>query len=188
MTTLTGTRFIAGLPTKPATKVLTGCAKTRVGRVVLLQQAAVHHRHLVGHGHRFELVVGDVDDGGVEVLVEALQLRAHLHAELGVEVGERLVHQEGARVAHQRPAERHALLLAAGELARPPLEQVHDVEHLGGRHDLLVDLGLRQLPHLQREGEVLVDRLVADRARSSGRPWRCRDPWDRDRSTSWSPI
>ena len=102
------------------------------GGVVLLQEAAVHHRHLVGHGDGLELVVGDVDDGGVEVVVEALDLRAHLHAELGVEVGERLVHQEDRRVAHQRAAEGDALLLAAGELAGLALEQVGDVEDLGG--------------------------------------------------------
>ena len=104
--------------------------------------------------------MGDVDDRGVEVLVEALQLRAHLHAELGVEVRERLVHQECARIAHQRPPERHALLLAARKLARLAREKVLDVEHLRRRHDLLLDLRLWQLSHLQREGEVLVDGLV----------------------------
>ncbi len=92
--------------------------------------------------------------------MEALEFGAHLHAQLGIEVGERLVHQKGARIAHQRPAERHALLLAARQLARPALEQVHDVEHLGGVHYLLFDLGARQLPHLQRKGEVLEHCLV----------------------------
>ena len=37
-----------------------------------------HHRHLVGHGDGFELVVGYVDDGRRQVLVEALQFTAHL--------------------------------------------------------------------------------------------------------------
>ena len=83
----------------------------------MLQHADVHDRDPVGHRHRLDLVVGDVDHGGVELLVEALQLGAHLHAQLGVEVGERLVHQEGLRIAHQRAAERDPLLLPAGELA-----------------------------------------------------------------------
>ena len=155
-----GIRLIAGLPMKLATNMLTGLAKTCAGRVVLLQEAAVHHRHLVGHGHGLELVVRHVDDGRVEVLVEALDLGAHLHAQLGVEVGERLVHEEDRRIAHQRAAERDALLLAARELARLALEQVGDVEHARGLLDLLVDLLVGQLPHLQREGEVLVDRLL----------------------------
>ena len=64
-------------------------------------------------------------------------------------------------VAHQRAAERHALLLAARELARLALEQMRHVEHLAPPPcTLLVDLGLGQLAHLQREGEVLVDRLL----------------------------
>ena len=160
-TASSGIRLIAGLPTKLATNVLTGWAKTFLGRVVLLQEAAVHHRHLVGHGHGLELVVRDVDDGRVEVVVEALDLGAHLHAQLGVEIGERLVHQEDARVAHQRPAERDALLLAARQLARLALEQVRDVEHLGAPPCTFLSISsLRQLPHLQREGEVLEDRLL----------------------------
>ena len=129
-------------------------------RIVLLQKAAIHHGHLVGHGDGLELVVRHVDDRGLQVLVEALDLGAHLHAQLGVEVGERLVHQEDRGVAHQRAAESHTLLLAARELARLALEQVRHVEHLRRFPDLPVDLVPRQLAHLQREGEVLVDRLL----------------------------
>ena len=99
-------------------------------RIVLLQIAAVHHRHLVGHGHGFELVVRHIDDRRLQVLVEALDLRPHLHAQLGVEVGERLVHQEYRGVAHEGAAQSHALLLAAGKFARLALEQVRHVEHL----------------------------------------------------------
>jgi hypothetical protein len=46
----------------------------------------------------------------------ALDLGAHLHAQLGVEVRERLVEQEHLRLAHDRAAHRDALALAAGEL------------------------------------------------------------------------
>jgi len=66
--------------------------------------------------------VGDVDGGGLEALVEALELDAHLHAQLGVEVGERLVEEEDWRVPHDGPAHGDALALAAGELARLALE------------------------------------------------------------------
>ncbi len=52
-------------------------------------------------------------------------------AELGVEVRERLVHEEHRRLAHDRPGQRDALALAAGELPRPPVEQVRDLERLG---------------------------------------------------------
>ncbi len=51
--------------------------------------------------------------------IRALQrpdLAPHLLAQLRVEVGERLVHQADRRLGDDRAAERHALLLAAGEL------------------------------------------------------------------------
>ena len=51
-------------------------------------------------------------------------LAAHLHAQLGVEVRERLVEQEHLRVAHDGAAHGDALPLAAGKLARPPTEKL----------------------------------------------------------------
>ena len=53
-----------------------------------------------------------------EPLVQLLDLGAHLHAQLGVEVGQRLVEQEDLRIAHDGAAHGDALALAAGELAR----------------------------------------------------------------------
>ena len=44
-------------------------------------------------------------------------LDPHLHAQLGVEVRQRLVEQEDLRLAHDGAADRDALALAAGELA-----------------------------------------------------------------------
>ena len=104
--------------------------------------------------------MGHVDDRRVEILVEPLDLGSHLHAQLGIEVGQRLVHQEDGGIADQRAAERDALLLAARQLPGLALEKVGDVEHARCVAHLLVDLGRRHPAHLQREGEVLVDRLV----------------------------
>jgi hypothetical protein len=60
--------------------------------------------------------VRDVDHRGAELLLEPRHLGAHLNAQLCVQVRERLVHEEGRRVAHDRAAHRHALALAAREL------------------------------------------------------------------------
>src|SRR5690606_38102606 len=57
----------------------------------LFDAAAVHDDDAVGHGHGFDLVVGDVDGGDPQPLVQGLDLAAHDDAEFGVEVGERLV-------------------------------------------------------------------------------------------------
>ena len=54
--------------------------------------------------------------------MEPRDLGAGLHAQLGVEVRERLVHEEHRRLPDDRPAERNALALAAGQLPRLLLE------------------------------------------------------------------
>ena len=81
-------------------------------------------------------------------------------AKLRVEVRERLVHQEGRGLAHDRAAERDALSLAAGELLRLPLQQRLEAEDLGGASDALLDLGLRRPLVAQAEREVVVHRHV----------------------------
>ena len=119
-----------------------------VGRVVvellrrggLLEPAVAHDRDAVAHRHRLGLVVRDVERRRAELLVQAREVRAHLDAQLGVEVRQRLVHQERLRLAHDRAPERDALALAAGERARAAREQVADAQaRRGAASTLLAD-------------------------------------------------
>ena len=48
-------------------------------------------------------------------------LGARRRSQLRIEVRQRLIEQEHLRMAHQRPAERDALALAARELPRQPV-------------------------------------------------------------------
>ena len=109
----------------------------------LLQHAGAHDRDPVAERQRLGLVVGDVDRRRLEALLDPRDLGAHLHAQLGVEVRQRLVHQEHARVADDRAAHRDALALAAGQVGGLALEVLLEVEDPRGLVDLLVDLGLR---------------------------------------------
>ena len=84
---------------------------------VLLDAALVEDDDAVGDVHRLLLVVGDQDGGDVDLVVQPAQPRAQLGADLGVERAERLVEQQHARLDGQRARERHALALAAAELA-----------------------------------------------------------------------
>ena len=92
--------------------------------------------------------------------MEAGDLGAGLDAQLGVEVGERLVHQEDGRLADDRPTERDALALPAGQLLRLAVEQLLELDGLGRLVDAALDLGLGDLAQLEPEGEVLADRHV----------------------------
>ena len=68
----------------------------------LLEHALVEHGHAIAERQRLHLVVRDVDHRRAEPLVELLQLGAHAHAQLGVEVGERLVEEVDVGPADER--------------------------------------------------------------------------------------
>ena len=89
-------------------------------------------------------------------------LGAHLGAELRVEVGQGLVHQAHRRARDDGAAQRHALLLAAGELRRLAVEQAREPEQVGDLRQPRVAFRLRHLAHLQPEQDVLRDRQVRE--------------------------
>src|SRR5439155_2329442 len=84
----------------------------------LLDPALAHDGDGVGHRHGLFLVMRDVDEGDPDVVLDRLQFELHLLAELQVERSERLVEEQDAGTVYERARERHALLLATGELAR----------------------------------------------------------------------
>src|SRR2546421_158989 len=73
------------------------------------------------------------------------------------EVRQRLVHEEDARVAHDRTPHGDSLALAAGELARLALQQVSEAQCLADTLDTAPDLASRRVPRPQAEGDVLED-------------------------------
>ena len=110
-------------PMKSATNWLFGLAVDVLRRAALDDLAEIEHRDLVGQRQRLGLVVGDVDGGDAEPLLQALELDPHLLAQLGVEIGQRLVEQQDLRLAHQAAREGEPLLLAAGKLRGGPLSR-----------------------------------------------------------------
>ena len=123
----------------------------------LLDVTVAHDDDTVAQRHGLGLVVGDVDESGVDALAQLDDLRAHLVAELGVEVGQGLVHQHDLRVTHDRAANGDTLALAAGERLGLAVEILGDVQNLGSLADLLVDLVLGGVTQLQREGHVIIN-------------------------------
>ena len=126
----------------------------------LLQKAALEYGDPVAERHRLGLVVGDVDRGDAEPLLQPGDLGAHLSAELRVEVRQRLVEEERVGVAHDRATHRHPLALTTGQVARLALEVLVELQGLRGRPHLLVHRRLVRLGQPKRERDVLVDRQV----------------------------
>ena len=162
---------MAGEPMKPATNVFAGRSNSSRGVAHCCSRASAQHRDAVAQRHRLGLVVRDVDRRGAEPRLERRDVGPHLHAQLRVEVGERLVHEEHARLAHDRAPHRHALALAAGELTGLALQVRRQLEHLGDLAHPLVALAALDLGHAQREADVVghaqvrVERVVLEHHR-----------------------
>ena len=126
----------------------------------LANPALAHDDEAVGHGQGLLLVVGHHHGGQSELALQFADLDAHLLAQLGVEIGQRLVEQQHVGPEHQRTGQRHALLLAAGQLPRQPVAEMIEPHQAQGLGDLRRHLGLRYLAHLEAEGDVLGHRHV----------------------------
>ena len=92
------------------------------GAVHLLDDAVVEDCDAFAESHRLGLVMGHVERRHPEPLVQLDELRAHLYAQLRIEVRQRLVHQERSGVADDRTTHRHALALATREGAGLAIE------------------------------------------------------------------
>ena len=71
----------------------------------LLDDTIFHDDDTVAHGHSLGLVVGNVDEGGSQLLVQLDDLGAHGGTQLSVQVGERLVKQQDMRISNDRTAD-----------------------------------------------------------------------------------
>ena len=124
-------------------------------RAHLLHMAAAHDNDVVGDGHCLGLVVGDVDRGDTHLLLDLTDLGTHGDTQLCVQVGQRLVEEQDARLQDQGSRQRDTLLLTAGQLVRHTgfhavhLDQLQDVQ------DLLTDHILRELAELQSVSHVV---------------------------------
>ncbi len=105
----------------------------------VLKNAAVQDRDPVRQGQGLHLVVRDVDRGDAERPDQRGDLHPQLGAHAGVQVRQRLVHEEELGLAHDRPAHRDPLALAAGERAGAAVEGLVDVQRLGQLGDALAD-------------------------------------------------
>ena len=137
-----------------------------LGRAELADLAGAHHGDAIAERQRLVLVVGDEDRRHRDLPLQRLQPHPGPVAQLGVEVGERLVEQQQARRRRQRPGQRDALLLAARQLVRVALGQVAELDELQHlAHPLLLGRALDP-PQPERVADVLGDGHVRpDRVR-----------------------
>ena len=133
-----------------------------LGRAHLQQPTRIEDRQPVAHGERLLLVVGDEHEGDAHLALQALQFHLHALAQLQVERAERLVEQQHLGPVHQRPGQRHALLLPARQLVRAPPAHVAELHELEGLGHSGADLVAAHLLHAQTEADVVGDGHVGE--------------------------
>ncbi len=112
----------------------------------------------MGHEHR----------GRAELALQALDLGPGVDPQAGIEVGERLVHQQHGRVADHGAADRDPLALATGQIGRAALQERPQPQHVGGRLDLALDHLGREPLLAQAEADIVahahmrVERVVLE--------------------------
>ena len=118
--------------------------------------AVLEDRHAVGDRHRLFLVVRHIDQRLPELALDALQLDAGLLAQPRVERRDRIVHQIGGGIAHQRARDRDALPLAARKLGRQLVQDMADMQLLRRRRPRARSISASgNLPLDQREADIV---------------------------------
>ena len=125
--------------------------------IQLLDDAVVHDRDLITDREALLLIMGDVDCGEAELLLQLTDLDTHLYAELRIEVTERLIEEHEIRLDDHRTGECHTLTLSAGHLLRKALLEAVEVDRVEHLHHALPDLRLRQIAAAQTERDILED-------------------------------
>ena len=126
-------------------------------RAHLLDDPVMQRDDPVGHGHGLDLVMGHIDRGGAEIAVKLLDLGPHLLAQPCVEIGERLVEQEGLGLAHDGAAHGDPLALAAGERPGPALEELAQAQDPGRLRDSFVHPLLRRAAQPEAVAQIAGD-------------------------------
>src|SRR3984957_7720107 len=126
----------------------------------LANTALAHDDEAVGHGQRLLLVMGDHHGRQFQLALQLADFHPHVLTQLGVEIGQGLIEQQHIGPEHQRAGQRHALLLAAGQLARQPVAELLEPHQAQDFRDLRRHLRLRHLAHFEAEGDVLGHRHV----------------------------
>ncbi len=126
----------------------------------LLEPAVVQDGEPVGERHRLDLVVRHVERRHAEPPLQLLELGPCVGADLGVEVRQRLVHQEQRGLADDGASERDALLLPARQLMRLARDERLDPEHARDARDPPRDLLTRHAVTLEAERQIVPHRHV----------------------------
>ncbi len=123
---------------------------------LLLDDTVAHDDDMIRHGHCLDLIVGHIDGGRPQPVMQRPDLLAHMHAQRRIEIRQGLVEEECLGMTDDGAAHRNPLALPAGEFARIAL---HEVGKTGGRRHFgrrLQRLRLFDAAYAQAVGQILL--------------------------------
>ena len=93
----------------------------------LLDFPGFQHRNPVCHRHRLNLVVRNIEGCRAELTLPPPDFDAHFGAQLRIQIGNGLIHEEYLRPTHHGSTESDALRLTTAQLTRHPHEEMFNV-------------------------------------------------------------
>ena len=75
--------------------------------------AIVHHHHMISKCHCLFLVMGDVNKGSANPLLDGFEFILHLPPQLKIKCAQGFIQQQHGGFNHQRPGQGHPLALPA---------------------------------------------------------------------------
>ena len=117
-------------------------------RIYLLHDTVFHNDDSCTKSHSFCLVMGYVNDGSAQVLMQFGDLNTHLNSQFCIQIGKRFVHQEYFRITDDGTSHGNTLSLTTGKSVRLTVKKFVKVKNLGSFTNLLVNLILWHLAEL----------------------------------------
>ncbi len=126
--------------------------------VYLLNETVLHNDDARTHSHSFHLVVGYVNKGRLQFVMQLAYLRTHSGTQFRVEIAQRLVEQEYLGLAHYRASQRYALTLSARQSLGFAVEIFRNAQYARGFLNLFVYFRLGKFTQFKSERHILVYR------------------------------
>ncbi|OQA43860.1 MAG: hypothetical protein BWY50_00717 [Spirochaetes bacterium ADurb.Bin315] len=82
----------------------------------LFDPTLVHDHDSIRHRQSLRLIVGDIEAGDAEILLNLANLGPHVDSQLRIKVGKGFIHQQEAWLHNDHPSQRDALLLSPAQL------------------------------------------------------------------------
>src|SRR5215510_8864041 len=126
----------------------------------LLNDSLMQHNDFLAEGQGLRLVMGHVDNRGVQPAVQSRQLHPHRRTKRSVEIRQRLVKEKNFGLSYNSAPQRHSLSLSSAQLLRTTFQQGVDFQQLRSISYLGFDFRRGGAAQPQRKGEIFKHRHV----------------------------